>query len=89
MTDENLHRQQSEQTKRIERIVAEILGPKQHRITCVFSEGSISFRIDGEGEILLESYSPMPINEIEGLSDSDIENRLRKRFADTERFLNY
>lgn len=85
MTDEYLHRRRSIQTKRIERIVTSLLGPQLYRITFVFYEDEISFKISGSnGDILAEAYRGTPVSEIEGMSDDQIEVKIRGLFANKQ-----
>jgi len=85
MRDENLQLRWSIQTKRIERIVASMLAPKFHRITYVFSEDEISFRIDGSnGDVLAEAYRGTPIREIEKMTEEQIEHKLKELFANKQ-----
>lgn len=89
MVDEVLELRRIRQTGRIEKIVSGLLDSQWHQTTFVFSEEAISFCIDGDGKILLESYAPTPISEIERLNDVEIENQLRNRFLETEQLLNF
>ena len=76
------------QAQRIERILTAILHPKQFVVAFVYPSEGISFRVDdANGGILIESYSPTSIGEIESMSDEQIESRLKEMIANTKRLL--
>jgi hypothetical protein len=78
------------QTRRIEKIVAGLLAPDTYLITFVYSGEGIMFRIDDlRGQILAEAYRETLASEIKGMSDEEIESRLKSLFANTHQFLNY
>lgn len=86
MDDVNV--EQSVQAKRIERILIGIFQPKEFRVTFMYFNDEISFRIDdASGRIIGESYRGTPVSEIKSMSDGEIENRLRELLANTHRLL--
>lgn len=76
------------QARRIKRILTAILHPKQFFVTFVYPDEGISFRVDDtSGGILIESYPPTSVREIESMSDEQLESRLKEMLANTQRLL--
>lgn len=67
-----------EQKERIVRTLSRLLHPKPFKPLFVYTDEGISFQIrDRNGEVLLWSNTPQPVEEIKGLSDEVMEQRLR------------
>jgi hypothetical protein len=72
--------QKDKQKRRIDRIVAQVLYPTEHRIIHAYSDDLMSFQIENPADksSLAANRRGTRIRTMENLSDEEIENWLRK-----------